>query len=129
MEEALTKEAGLYVSTLYSPITICGCGPSYIGYKKCGERFALEQKCCKCISADLPIMDLVKKEQVGNAHQNSCVESYDVDLPKDAFPLEKLLIVSEIFMFVFLNWDDKGNDQMILTRKLKIFPGLNPDFC
>ena len=125
MEEALTKEAGLYVSTLYSPITICGCGPSYIGYKKCGERFALEQKCCKCISADLPIMDLVKKEQVGNAHQNSCVESYDVDLPKDAFPLEKLLIVSEIFMLVFLNWDEKEKDQMVL----KIFPGLNPDFC
>ena len=77
-------------------------------------------------------MDLVKKEQVGNAHQNSQnggVESYDVDLPKDTFPLEKLLIVSEIFMLVFLNKDDKGNDQMILTRKRKVFPGLNPDFC
>ena len=128
MEEALTKEAGLYVSTLYSPKTICGYGPSYIGYKKCGERFALEQKCCTC-NSDLPIMDSIKKEQVGNSHQNGGVESYDVDLPKDSFPLEKLLIVSEIFMLVFLNKDDKGNDQMILTRKRKVFPGLNPDFC
>ena len=132
IEEALNIQAGLYVSTLYSPINCCGCTPQHIGYKKCGERFGLDKKCFACNSVDLAILDLAKNEQVGNAHQNKpCigpVESYDVDLPKDAFPLEKLLIISEIFMFVFLKWDEGGNDQMILTGKRKSFPGLNPDF-
>ena len=132
MEEALNMQAGLYVSTLYSPINCCGCTPQHIGYKKCGERFGLDKKCFACNSVDLAILDLSNNQQVGNAHQNkSCigpVESYDVDLPKDAFPLEKLLIISEIFMFVFLKFDDIGSDQMIITKKRKIFPGLNPDF-
>ena len=133
MEEALNMQAGLYVSTLYSPVDICGCFKKNIAYKKCGERFGLDNKCCACNNIDLAILDIAKNIQVGNAHQNkSCisgVESYDVDLPKDAFPLEKLLIISEIFMFVFLKWDEGGEtNKMILTRKRRIFPGLNPDF-
>ena len=132
MEEALNMQAGLYVSTLYSPVDICGCFKKNISYKKCGERFGLDNKCFACNSLDLAILDLSNNQQVGNAHQNkSCigdVESYDVDLPKGAFPLEKLLIISEIFMFVFLKFDDIGSDQMIITKKRKIFPGLNPDY-
>ena len=133
LEEALTRGAGLYVSTLYSPVDCCGCFNKNIGYKKCGERFGLENKHCVCNSIELAILDIKKKEEVGNIKQNKpCigpVESYDVDLPKDAFPLEKLLIISEIFMFVYLKWDqDTKNNRMILTKKRKIFPGLNPDF-
>ena len=132
LEEALNMQAGLYVSTLYSPVDICGFQQN-IGYKKCGERFGLDYKCFACDSLDLAILDLSNNQQVGNVHQNkSCcsdVESYDVDLPKDAFPLEKLLIISEIFMFVFLQFDDMGGDEMIITRKRKIFPGLNPNYC
>ena len=105
MEEALTQDAGLYVSTLYSPVDICGCYKKNIGYKKCGEKFALENSCCSGCNIDLAILDLKKKEQAGNAHQNRSIcsdaLSYDVDLPKNALPLEKLLIISEIFMFVY----------------------------
>ena len=133
MEEALTKDAGLYVTTLYSPVDVCGCFNQNIGYKKCGERFALENKCCSCNNIDLAIMDLTKKEQVGNAKQNKTVcfdvESYEVELPKYAHPLEKLLIISEIFMFVYLKWDEEPKyHTMILTKKRLIFPGLEPNF-
>ena len=114
------------MSTLYSPVDICGCFKQNISYKKCGERFGLDNKCFACNSLDLALLDLSNNQQVGNVHQNksSCigpVESYDVDLPKDAFPLEKLLIISEIFMFVFLKWDEIANDEMIITKKRKIF--------
>ena len=133
IEEALTIEAGLYVSTLYSPINCCGCSEQYIGYKKCGERFVLEKKCLAYNEIQLGIINLETKQQVGNAKQNKSfcgpVESYEVDLPKESFPLEKLLIISEIFMFVFLKWDEGGNDQMIITKKRKIFPGLEPNFA
>ena len=132
MEEALSMQGGLYVSTLYHPVDCFGTCDSHIGYKKCGERFALNKKFCPCKEVGLGIMDLKKKEEVGKAFQHkTClgdVQSYDVELPKDALPLEKLLIISEIFMFVFLNWDEGTNNEMIITKKRKIFPGLEPNF-
>ena len=132
MQQALTKKGGLYVSTLYSPFDCCGCVPQKIGYKKCGERFAMDNKCCAYGNIDLSIFNLENKKIVGNVKQNKTichgVKSYDVDFQEDALPLEKLLIISEIFMFVFLKWDEGGNNNMVITRKRRIFPGLNPDF-
>ena len=132
LEEALNTKAGLYVSTLYSPVDCCGCYYKKFGYKKCGERFALENVCCACAGVQLEILDLLTNRVAGVAKQfkNICcaVESYDVELPKEAFPLEKLLIISEIFMFVYEKWDESRKDKKIITRKRKIFPGLKPDF-
>ena len=133
MKEALNKQAGFYVSTLYSPVKCLGIIPTYIGYKKCGERFALDDKCCSCNGIHLNIIDLEKGENVGRVRQNKMcsfdVKSYFVNLPKYAHPLEKLLIISEIFMFVYLNWDEKRKDKIIVTKKRNIFPGLEPNFC
>ena len=122
MEEALDIESGLYVSTLYEPLNCFGLCPSRIGYKKCGERFAIKDKCCPC--NDISIIDLQKKENVGNIKGLCKYEpAYEVDFPKDALPLEKLLIISEIFMLVFCQRDNVGNNKMILTNKRKTLPG------
>ena len=127
IEEALNINGGVYVGTLYEPFNCFGLFPTNIGYKKCGERFAIENKCCSFTNLDLGIIDLKKEEKVGNIKQikQFCgdVENYEVDFPKDDFPLEKLLIISEIFMFVFLKWDEGGNNTMIITKKRKTFPG------
>ena len=133
IQEALDIPSGLYVSTLYNPFDCCGCIPRNIAYKKCGEKFALDNKLCACSNIELGILNLENKTSVGNAIQYksfcSDVQSYDVDFPKDALPLEKLLIISEIFMFVFLKWDGFLNrNDMIITKKRKTLPGLNPDF-
>lgn len=132
IQEALTKEAGLYVSTLFTPFDCCGVIPQNIGYKKCGEKFFLDNKCLACGDIELNIVDLEKNEVGGNAKQNkkcfSGVHSYDVDFPKNATPLEKLLIISEIFMFVCLKWDVTSKNSLILTRKRLFLPGLNSDF-
>lgn len=123
---------GLYVSTLYSPVEVCRLMPSNIGYFKCGEKFALDKKCFNCNDVQLDIIDLIKKEKSGMVLQHkSCfggVESYEVDLPEDVAPIEKLMIISEIFMNVFLNWDEGGNNEMILTKKRKFLPGLGANF-
>ena len=133
MKEALNKQDGFYVSTLYTPINCLGIIPTFIGYKKCGERFALDDKCCTCSNIQLNIIDLDKGDKVGRVRQNKMcsfnVKSYFVDLPNNAYPLEKLLIISEIFMFVYLNWDETRKDKMIVTKKRNIFPGLEPNFC
>jgi hypothetical protein len=132
MKEALNKDAGLYVTTLYAPIDYCGIILTDIGYKKCGERSALSCKCCPCDDVRLNIIDLEKKKNVGLVKQEKIcsfdVKSYEVNLPKYAFPLEKLLIISEIFMFVYEKWDESRKDIKIITRKRKLFPGLKPDF-
>ena len=133
MKEALNKDAGLYVTTLYAPIDYCGIILTDIGYKKCGERFALNCKCCPCNDAQLGITDLEKKKNVGLVKQEKIcsfdVKSYEVNLPKYALPLEKLLIISEIFMFVYLHWDESTKDKLIVTRKKNVLPGLEPNFC
>lgn len=133
IQEALDIPSGLYVSTLYNPFDCCGCIPQNIAYKKCGEKFALDNKLCAFGNLELGILNLENKTSVGNAIQYksfcSDVQSYDLDFPKDALPLEKLLIISEIFMFVFLKWDGFLNrNDMIITKKRKTLPGLNPDF-
>jgi len=133
IQEALDIPSGLYVSTLYNPFDCCGCIPQNIAYKKCGEKFALDNKLCAFGNLELGILNLENKTPVGNAIQYksfcSDVQSYDLDFPKDALPLEKLLIISEIFMFVFLKWDGFLNrNDMIITKKRKTLPGLNPDF-
>ena len=133
IQEALDIPSGLYVSTLYNPFDCCGCIPQNIAYKKCGEKFALDNKLCAFGNLELGILNLENKASVGNAIQYksfcSDVQSYDLDFPKDALPLEKLLIISEIFMFVFLKWDGFLNrNDMIITKKRKTLPGLNPDF-
>ena len=127
MEEALDINAGVYVGTLYEPFNCFGLFPSNIGYKKCGERFAIENKFCSFTNIELGIIDLKKKEKTGNIKQTKqfCgeIQAYEVDFPKDAFPLEKLLIISEIFMLVFLKWDEGRNNTMIITKKRKTLPG------
>ena len=127
MEEALDINAGVYVGTLYEPFNCFGLFPSNIGYKKCGERFAIENKFCSFTNIELGIIDLKKKEKTGNIKQTKqfCgeIQAYEVDFPKDAFPLEKLLIISEIFMLVFLKWDVGRNNTMIITKKRKTLPG------
>ena len=135
VKEALQVNSGLYVTTLYNPFNCFRCSPDFIGYEKCGEKFALDNKCISCCNTSYNIIDVKTNEQkeiVGNIRQTkSCcfdVQSFDVDFPKDALPLEKLLIISEIFMLVFLKWDEGGNDRMILTKKFRFNPGLNPDF-
>lgn len=132
MKEALIQQAGLYVTTLYSPFDCFGLNPTHIGYKKCGERFILENKCCACSNETYSIIDSEKKEQVGFVKQKkTCsfdVKSFEVKLPKNAFPLEKLLIISEIFMMSYLKWDEGRNDRMIVTKKRKKFPGLDAKF-
>ena len=132
MQEALNQNAGLYVSTLYEPFSFCGCNPLFIGYKKCGEKYILDNKCFPISNVQLAIRDLKTKEVVGNIMQTkpvcSDVQSYDVDFPKDALPLEKLLIISEVFMFVFRKWDEGGKNEMIITKKRRFLPGLNSDF-
>jgi hypothetical protein len=68
---------------------------------------------------------LVKQEKICSFD----VKSYEVNLPKYALPLEKLLIISEIFMFVYLHWDESTKDKLIVTRKKNVLPGLEPNFC
>ena len=53
---------------------------------------------------------------------------FDVEFPTDALPLEKLMIISNIFMLVYLKEDKDRKDDLILTRKRKEFPGLPPNF-
>ena len=133
--EAFNMAAGLYVSTLYNPFNCLRCSPEFIGYEKCGEKFAIDNKCFSCSSVDYNIINvknLENKEVAGNARQTkTCfcdVESFDLDFPKDALPLEKLLIISEVFMLVFLKWDEGRKNRMLITKKWKFNPGLNPDF-
>ncbi len=132
IEEALNKMAGLYVSTIYTPYDCCGICPKYFGYKKCGEKFAVENKCFPYCDTQLKIIDLEKKSNAGNVQQRKtfcCApQSFDVDFPENALPLEKLLIISEIFMYSCINFDLKLKNQLIITRKRKMFPGLEPNF-
>jgi len=62
MEEALDINAGVYVGTLYEPFNCFGLFPSNIGYKKCGERFAIENKFCSFTNIELGIIDLKKRK-------------------------------------------------------------------
>ena len=132
LEEAFNMKAGLYVGTLYSPMDRCGCYNKKIGYKKCGERFIMDYACCACGGVQLDILDMINNKVSGFIKQiKSCccdVEAYEVDLPMDAFPLEKLMIISEIFMFVYCKWDNSRKDEMIITRKRRLLPGLEPNF-
>ena len=132
LEEAFNMKAGLYAGTLYSPVDCCGCYNKKIGYKKCGERFIMDYALCACGGVQLDILDMINNKVSGLVKQiKSCccdVEGYEVDLPMDAFPLEKLMIISEIFMFVYLKWDNSRKDEMIITRKRRLLPGLEPNF-
>ena len=132
-QEALTINAGLYVSTLFTPYDCCGFSPKYFGYKKCGQKFAIENKCFPACDTNLNIIDLEKNEAVvGNVQQSKtfCCSPriFDVDFPENALPLEKLLIISEIFMYACEHWDLGLRNDLIITKKRKHFPGLNPDF-
>ena len=131
-QEALNFDAGIYVSTIFTPFDCCGINPKYFGYKKCGERFGLENKCFPYCNAELNIIDLEKKETTGKVQQRKSfcfdVESFDVDFPESALPLEKLLIISEIFMYCCDKWDLGCRNNLIITKKRKIYPGLAPNF-
>lgn len=136
IQEALNVNSGLYVCTFYNPLNCFRCSPEFIGHEKCGEKFAIDNKCISCYDTKYNIIDVRTKENieiVGNIKQTkTCfcdVQSFDIDFPKDAFPLEKLLIISEVFMLVFLKWDEDRKNRMILTKKFRFNPGLNPDFC
>ena len=136
IQEALNVNSGLYVCTFYNPFNCFRCSPEFIGHEKCGEKFAIDNKCISCYDTKYNIIDVRTKENieiVGNIKQTkTCfcdVQSFDIDFPKDAFPLEKLLIISEVFMLVFLKWDEDSKNRMILTKKFRFNPGLNPDFC
>jgi len=64
IQEALTINAGLYVSTLFTPYDCCGFSPKYFWYKKCGQKFAIENKCFPACDTNLSIIDLEKNEAV-----------------------------------------------------------------
>ena len=132
IEEALNRNAGLYVSTIYYPYDCFCINPKYFGYKKCGEKFAIENKCYPKCNTQLNIIDLEKNANVGIVQQRKTfccdVQSFDVEFPENALPLEKLLIISEIFMYSCDKFDLKRKNDLIITRKRKMFPGLEPNF-
>ena len=132
LEEALRINAGYYVTTLFTPFDCCGISPKYFAYKKCGEKFGLENKCAPYCDTELNIIDSEKKEAVGKVKQNKTfccdVREFDVDFPETALPLEKFLIISEIFMYTCVKWDLKLKNDLIITKKRKIYPGLEPNF-
>lgn len=106
--EAKDKYAGTYVATVTSPIPCCFlslvCGRPKFDYIHAGDRFQILGPCCNPFwcKVHFDIMDKTNQTQVGEIDWTypccAGTESFEVKFPGDATPIEKMMILSVIFM-------------------------------
>lgn len=108
-QDAKDKYGGTYVATVTSPIPCCFlsvlCSRPKFEYIHAGDRFQIQGPCCNLLPCHVHfiIIEKTTQNQVGEIDWNyPCIgggiESFEIKFPGDATPIEKMMILSVVFM-------------------------------
>lgn len=118
--EAFDEKSGVIASSFYNLFELCGFNDDLnLIYKNCGEKYLLQNQKCWLCDSGIDIINQQTKQKYTHfvPKENLCSKaiSFDFELPADANPMEKLLIISQVFLYIF-HRKDKGKNDILIDK-------------